>query len=396
MTELVPRKIVLVLVGNYLPGHKAGGILRTIANTVDHMCNEFDFKVLTRDRDLGDDKPYENVGLNAWQKVGNAEVYYVPPEAQTASNIAVVVNRTPHDAVYLNSFFDPLCVKYLFQVWRGVIPRTRVVLAPRGEFAWASLSQKYLKKYIFMALARAIGLYDGIVWHASSPHEAEDIVKVMKVDRAAIRIAFDFALKIAEPVNVPESPRPAGEELRLVFLSRIAREKNLDYAIRLLRDVKAPLTFDIYGPTADTEYWNRCQELIRSLPKNVAVTYRGVAGPADVLKIFSAYDLFLFPTGGEAFGQVIAEALMAGTPVLASTESAWRNLASDELGWDLPLTEPQAFIDAIEAYAALGPAEWTRRRSVVRAGVARRLADPAIPESHRRLFVETGAPPSHA
>lgn len=392
MTATITKPIVLIFVGHYLPGHKAGGIIRTIVNTVDHMCGEFEFKVVTRDRDLGDESAYAGVKLNEWQKVGNADVCYLPPEATTATNIARIVNSTPHDVVYLNSFFDPLTVKYLSQVRRRVIHCPRAVVAPRGEFAWASLQQKYPKKYLFMLLARTIGLYDRVIWHASSPHEADDIVKVMKVHPAAIAIAFDFAMKVSADATAENLVRPLGDDrLRIVFLSRIAKEKNLDYAIRLLQKVRANVLFDLYGPTADPEYWSECQALIRELPENVQATYRGIAGANEVLTIFSAYDLFLFPTGGEAYGQVIAEALMAGTPVLASTASAWRDLDSDGLGWDLPLSNPDAFVQTIENYAALGPAEWRRRRTVVRTGVAIRLADPAIPASHRRLFVGPAA-----
>ena len=58
------KPIILVFIGNYLPGYKAGGILRNIANTVDHLSEEFEFKIVTRDRDLGDEKPYQNIILN--------------------------------------------------------------------------------------------------------------------------------------------------------------------------------------------------------------------------------------------------------------------------------------------------------------------------------------------
>jgi Glycosyltransferase len=390
MTETARKPVVLVFVGYYLPGHKAGGLLRTVANTVDHLCDEFDFKVVTRDRDLGDDKAYEGMKLNTWQKVGNAEAYYLPPEACTLTNLGRVVRNTPHDVLYLNSFFDPLTVKVLFMVWLGAIPARRVVVAPRGEFGSVVLRQKYLKKYLFTLAARVLGLYGGITWHASSPHEATDISKVMKVEPAAIQVAFDFAVKDAGLAPAPAKTQSSSGEyvLRVVFLSRVARGKNLDYAIRVLQKVKARVVFDIYGPTADAAYWNECQALMRQLPQNVTVAYRGIVVASEVVNVFSAYDLFLFPSGGEAYGQVIAEALIAGTPVLTSTETAWRNLERDGLGWDLDLSQEDSFVEAIESFAGFSEAERESRRAVVRAGVASRLADPAIREAHYRLFRE--------
>lgn len=383
------KPIVLVFVGNYLPGHKAGGIVRTIANTVDHLCDEFEFRVVTSDRDLGDEAAYPGVELNRWVPVGNALVYYVPPADHTMKKLAAIVNSVGASAVYLNSFFDPFTVKVLANVRIGAIPRTRLIVAPRGEFAWASLSQKYPKKLAFMLGARAIGLYAPVVWHASSRFEGDDIVKVMKVDPAAIRVAFDFAIKhVAPPPQAPAGPDADGRgSLRIVFLSRVAREKNLDYAIRLLQDVKAPVEFDIWGPTADQAYWQECQALIAALPPNVVARYRGIADGGRVVDVFGRYDLFLFPSGGEAYGHVIAEALLAGTPVLTSRESAWRDLPDDRLGWDVDLPNREEFVRRIEEVAAMAAEDRRRWRADVQAGVARRLSDPAIAESHRRLFV---------
>ena len=387
------KPVVLVFVGNYLPGHKAGGIIRTVVNTVEHLGDEFTFKVITRDRDVGDTQPYANIEVNRWQTVGSAEVCYLPPQSCTTTSLAELVERTPHDALYLNSFFDPLTVKTLVNVKLGRIESKRVIVSPRGEFAWASLRQKYVKKYLFMLAARLVGLYQGITWHASSQFEAQDIVDVMKVDPRTIHVAFDFAVKDTEGDVADPPPAPLAADphcLSLVFLSRVAREKNLDYAIKVLGKVKSRVAFDIFGPTADAAYWNECQALIRELPANITVNYRGAVEGGDVVRVFSAHDAFLFPTGGEAYGHVIAEALIAGTPVMASTETPWRNMQADGLGWDLDLKEPQSFVDAIESFAAVPAAERTRGRALVKTGVRKRLADPAIPESHRQLFL--GAP----
>jgi hypothetical protein len=52
---------VLVLVGTYLPGYKAGGPLRSIANLVATLGLEFHFRIVTLDRDLGDKLPFLSV-----------------------------------------------------------------------------------------------------------------------------------------------------------------------------------------------------------------------------------------------------------------------------------------------------------------------------------------------
>lgn len=58
------RLRVLVCVPHYLPGMKAGGPIRSLGHLVEHLGEEFEFSLLTADRDLGDTRPYPNVPIN--------------------------------------------------------------------------------------------------------------------------------------------------------------------------------------------------------------------------------------------------------------------------------------------------------------------------------------------
>lgn len=384
------KPVILTFVGNYLPGYKAGGILRTLVNMVDHLCGEFDFKIVTKDHDLGEKHQYPNIKVDQWQRVGNSEVKYLSTKSCSLTNLTGIITSTPHDVLFLNSFFDPFTVKVLLLRMFGRLQGKPIIVAPWGEFAWPSLRQKYLKKYIFMKTARLLRFYSDVVWRASSEYEAADIVRVMNVNSKDIHIAGDFPIKnipAASNDNPPACSLSCREGLRLVFLSRISREKNLDYALKILSKVKAKVSFDIYGPTENMSYWKECQALIGQLPKNVEVKYFGIVKPNEVVKTFGRYDLFLFPTGGEAYGHVIAEALTAGTPVLISTDTPWRNLKADGLGWDIDLGEPDGFVDVIESLAMLNDHELINMRAVVKSKVEYRLLDPATLHSNRQLFL---------
>lgn len=382
------KPVILTFVGNYLPGYKSGGILRITVNTVDHLCSEFEFKIVTRDRDLRDDKPYPNIKVNQWQQVGNTTVYYLSPQSSKVKDILNLIVSTPHNVLYLNSFFDPLTIKVLLNRKFRIATFKPVIVAPFGEFAWASLKQKYLKKFIFIQVARLFGLYNNIIWRASSEFEAQDIIKVMKVKSNVIHITGDFPIKNVPDV-VPDATFKSssdGRDLRIVFLSRISREKNLDYALKVLSKVKARVVFDIYGPAENIAYWKECQELISQLPANVVVNYIGSVKSNQVVYIFSQYDLFLFPTGGEAYGHVIAECLISGTPVLISTKTPWRNLQVNELGWDVDLAQIDCFVEIIDRLALLSDAERLKKRAIIKAKIMERLLDPVVLETNRQLF----------
>lgn len=383
------KLIILAFIGNYLPGYKAGGILRITVNTVDHLCEEFEFKIITRDRDLGDHKPYPDIKINQWQQVGNAQVYYLPPQSGTIKEISNLIASTPHHILYLNSFFDPFTVKALLNRKFHKASFKPVIVAPFGEFGWASLKQKYLKKIVFIQLARLIGIYGNVTWRASSEFEKSDIVKVMKIKSDAIQIVEDLPIKNIPNVSGGISSQSSSDDvcLRIVFLSRIARGKNLDYALKVLQHVKAEMIFDIYGPAENAKYWKECQLLILQLPGNVKVNYLGSVRPDQVVDIFRSYDLFFFPSGGEAYGHVIAECLTAGTPVLLSTKTPWRDLHDEGLGWDIDLANQNSFVEVMEKMARLSREERQKIRGEIQRKIGSRLVNPRVLETNRQLFL---------
>jgi hypothetical protein len=98
------KPIILCFADYYLPGHKAGGPIRSVANLVDVFYSEFDFLIVARDRDFLDAEPFPDVLIDQWNNVGNAKVFYASPKMLSVRGIYRLLNETPHDALYLNSF----------------------------------------------------------------------------------------------------------------------------------------------------------------------------------------------------------------------------------------------------------------------------------------------------
>ncbi len=383
------KPVILIVTGYYSPGFKAGGVLRNIINTVDNLCEKFDFRIITRDRDLGDDSPYPNIQPATWAPVGNAQVFYLPPELEQMASLNRLLSETPYDVLFLSSYFDPLTIRVLMNRKLRGINHPRVIVAPFGEFANASLTQKYAKKLAFMLFAKVVRLYADVTWRVSSTYEAADLIRVLGVSTDAIAVTGDLPTigYIPECESQPHTLSDLERGgLRVVFLSRIAREKNLDYALRVLEKVRANVVFDIYGPAENASYWEECKRIAARLPSNISVNYKGHVNPDQVIPVFSQYDLFLFPTGGEAYGNVIAESLIAGTPVLISTETPWRTLQSDSLGWDLDLAQPEEFVRVIDEFAEIGNERRKDQRATVIRNIRTRLFDAEVMDSNVRLF----------
>ncbi len=349
---------VLCVADYYLPGYKAGGPIRTIANMSDALSKEVEFSIVTRDRDIGDDKQFDGVQVNEWQTVGSSSVYYADPKSFGAA----AVERTfgNHDVLYLNSFFS----------MRGSIgpycrfrKRANILIAPRGEFSKGALALKPLKKTMFLGWVKFFGLYRNVQWHASSALEAEDIERIFPGSRHNIHLAIDPV--ISEAAETTARGPAKSEELKVVFISRISPKKNLDGLFRYLSHVRRAIILTIYGPIEDKVYWSRCQTMISKLPDHIRVIYLGVLKADDVSSKFAEHDLFAFPTHGENFGHVIFESLRVGTPVLLSDQTPWEADRSGAVTV-VPLASDSVWASQIENIADRPEEE----RSKIRASAA--------------------------
>jgi glycosyltransferase involved in cell wall biosynthesis len=384
------RTRVLVLLDYFLPGEKAGGPVRTLAALLHHLGDRIEFRVVTRNRDLGDPTPYA-LPTGRWVEYAGTTCRYLRRAERSPWAIARLLRSTPHDVLYLNGFFSiPFILTPLALQRSGVVPRRPVIVAPRGQLDRGALALKPRKKRLFLAAVRASGMFADVEWQATSDHEVEAIRGWFGSD-AAVHVAPNLRIP---PVQLAPAPRrdPAGT-LRVVFLSRISPMKNLTAALEILAGVQAPIIFDIYGAREDVSYWRRVEHLLRALPAHVRAAYCGVVVGAAVHETLRTYDVLLLPTFGENYGHVIAEALAAGCAPLISDRTPWRNLSARGVGWDFPLDDKDAFRAVLERCARETPAErWARGEAGAR-WMASIDSDPARVEANARLFgVPTGSP----
>src|SRR5262249_17711641 len=121
---------------------------------VQHLGGDFEFWVVTRDRDLGDSAPYAEVARSQWTEHRGARVYSATPSELTPWGIRRIARSAAPDVYYVNSFFArrfswiPLALRSA-----GLVPSRPCVLAPRGELLAGALALKARRKRAFLALA---------------------------------------------------------------------------------------------------------------------------------------------------------------------------------------------------------------------------------------------------
>ncbi len=321
------RKII-IFSGRYLPGHKDGGPLRTIINVTDALGEEYDFHIACLDRDHGDTEAYPNIRMNEWNQVGNAKVWYVQPGGFSDKMILKLIQGM--DCIYLTSFYDDYGYKTLLLKRKGKISQP-IYLASMGVFSTGALTQKALKKKVFITGCKALGLFNNITWSVTSEIEAEDMKRVI-CKNAKYIIAEDLPR-----TNVPGRSAPQHEPMKVAFLSRISPKKNLLRAIEELQKVKAEMKFTIYGPVEDQEYWRKCQNALKLMPNHVTCEYAGDVPTEKVQDALAQNDVFFFPTLGENYGHVIFEALSVGCIPVISDQTPWHEITSRKAGYELQL-----------------------------------------------------------
>jgi glycosyltransferase involved in cell wall biosynthesis len=380
------RPRILVFSDFYLPGHRAGGPIRTIAGLVHHLGGRLAFAIVTRDRDHGENLPYSTIPIDAWTEVAGAVCRYLPPRRLRWWALARLARRTPHDVLYVNSLFSyHFAIKPLLLRRAGLLPARPVVLAPRGELDPGALALSFVRKRVFLVVARAARLYAGVLWHASTPEEAARIRRWHGAG-AQVHVARDVAVPVAPSAPSSADRSGAGGSLRVAFVSRISPKKNLEGALEILAGVRSDVDFHIFGPCEDERYWRRCQRAIDRLPPNVRARYLGVLPHDDVAPTLRDHDLLLLPTYGENFGHVILEALLAGCPVLVSDRTPWRALAARGVGWDLPLEDVAGFRARLEAWARTPREERERASRAASRWAAAVAADAGVIAMNEQLF----------
>lgn len=368
---------ILVVSGGYLPAQKYGGPVVSLMNFTEHLGEDYQIDILCKNHDLHDQTPFAGI-KEGFQPVGKAQVCYLPDCQMTKKTFQRILAERKPDCLYLSSIFDAKLNVPLLQLARR--EKLPVVYAPRGELNPAVLAMKGLKKKLFLFAMRRSGLYKNVFFQASSSDEREMTIRALKVRPE----------RVLTIPNLPSAPYQGkhGEKrvgsLRVIFLARLHRSKNLAYAIERVCSLKGDVCFDIYGPVEHADYWQECQSLIQRAPKNVRIRYCGTVPVGRAGETFGKYDCFLFPTLSENYGQVIAEAVQAGTlPVISRGTTPWDDLRG---GAAIPLSLPEEFARELQALCQMDETEFSERRGALLQYAEKKLDTQQLVAQTKALF----------
>ena len=396
---------ILTFIDYYYPAFKAGGPPQSMRNIVARLSSEHNFWIFTSDRDLGDNSSFTNVEHDNWTAIDQASVRYTDKKLQSFCALRRTMADVQPDIVYLNSFFSRLTIKYLVLRRLHLIPHVPTVLAPRGEFSPEVFRLKRWKKTLFIYLVRFVGLYSGLIWHASAEHERSQIINAWRKSsrrhgspKGASSLNIHIAPNLVAPITTLPKKRTLkkiGGEVSLAYLSRISPNKNLLWAMNVLGHVSGNIELVIYGPIESVDYWKRCLEKIKELPEHIHVEYRESIPTSQVQDTLKQHHFFLLPTLGENFGHAIFEAMLAGCPPIISDKTQWRDLESQRVGWDLPLDDERAWQRTLARCVEMGQADYDAMANNAFKFASQWASQPEVIEANANLFRLTAIKRSH-
>jgi glycosyltransferase involved in cell wall biosynthesis len=353
-------KSILVFSDWFDPAYKAGGPVRSLLNLTTHW--PFATCVFTSNEDLDHQGSMEGVKANQWvERSKNVRVFYQSASHRSLSALRKVILSERWGAFYINS---------LFSIWFSILPLLilkshslshRVVLAPRGMLHEGAFNQKKNKKSFFVWLGKRLGLWKGILWHATSELEKQRILSV--IGNNAKVVVFPNI-----PSVLPRQQFPSWNphRQRWLLVSRISPEKGIMESIEWIATSPhaSKIELIVIGPIENKGYYEQCLRCLTQFP-TFNVQFKGDLPAEEIQPYRESCHLFFSSTKGENYGHAIAEAILSGMPVIITNTTAWKDLGEAGIGWDVEWTK-EAFQNAIEWWWRLDENEYVEKLNQIR------------------------------
>ena len=339
------------MVPTYHPAVRYGGPIRSVHGLAAAQARQgHDVHVYTTSMDGPQDL---DVALGTPVKVDGVSVWYfrVPRfrRLHVAPDMARQLRRDVggFQVLHLHSVF-------LWPTWKAARAAERAgvpyIVAPRGMFVRNLIRtrSRWIKR-AWIALIERRTLARAAALHVTAEIEAEEL--------RALGLACASVVVIPNGVAFPDGePAPAGGAFEslppryVLFLSRISWKKGLD---RLLQAwVRVPdLTLVIVG-NDEEGYRPKLEAAARRLGIAHRVLFPGPASDAQKWSLYRHAELFVLPSYSENFGNVVAEAMAMGCPVVVSPEVGAAGLVTEAGAGLVVSNEPDQLAEAVRGLLA--------------------------------------------
>lgn len=236
---------------------------------------------------------------------------------------------------------------FMVAVHGGLMPEHVELIRQHKPHKWL-----FYKGLTFPTLRRAIAV------HCTSHTEAQGVLDLLG---AGVRIVL--VPNGIDSSDIQVAKYPAGEGMQICFLGHIQQEKGINAFVRAWLKIRQPADrLVIAGRGVDGAYFQEFQSLVGQAQG--AIRYLGYLERGEVTDLLAASHFLVLPSGleeaggmRENFGNVVAEAMAAGRPVLVAKGLAWDGL--ELLGAGFVFERSEASVcEALQKAQALGRLTW--------------------------------------
>lgn len=226
--------------------------------------------------------------------------------------------------------YDILDNHYLFSYassCAGAIARWQKVpytVRTQGQLTPWALAQSRFKKQIYTSLIERHNLNNAAAIHCTTLGEAED-VRNFGIQTPTITLP----LGVEQPEILPEAKTEVRRLYNIpaqipivLFLSRLHYKKRPDLLIKSLSELaKQRQEFHlIVAGSGEEEYVSYLQNLVKESNLNKFTSFAGFVSGRSKDLLLQGADIFALPSYSENFGIAVAEAAIAGLPIIITPE----------------------------------------------------------------------------
>ena len=248
------------------------------------------------------------------------------------SVFSVVQRQVPTaDIIHIFGFYDLLSP---FVVRSARIHNVPYIIEPIGMFT--PIVRSLLKKKIYHRLLgrRLVSEAECII--ATSTQEKEELVSNgLKSQHIVIR---RNGIDLSEFSNLPEHGQMRSrlgihpDERLLLYLSRLSSKKNPEMLMQVFAKLDLPKTKLVLAGPSESGYLEKLKLIRKELELENDIIFTGPLFGDEKMSALVDADIFVLPSTNENFGNVIAESVAAGTPVVITNKCGIAPYIKDRVG----------------------------------------------------------------
>lgn len=177
------------------------------------------------------------------------------------------------------------------------------------------------------------------------------LASTFEMQRTFSRLGFETRVMPTIGLNPRELPEPAQRHgntgpLKLLFVGNVITLKGIDLAIRALKESGSGATLTLIG---DGDFSGGARRLVSRLQLEGQVSFLGRLPRAEVLKRYSEYDVFIFPSLHDTGGYAVIEAMFYELPVICLKCGGPAVTVDEDCGMRIPLGARQEVVSNLAA-----------------------------------------------